>query len=64
MVCTQLLEVERVSFSMCVQMCTHIWTRILSQRERPKDSRAPVETVISGVKGEGGGGVAGGRLIV
>lgn len=60
----QLSGMERGSFfSVCIQLRTHIWTRILSQRERPKDSRDPVETVISGVKGGGGGG-AGGRVIV
>lgn len=39
---------------MCLTVHTHL--DMLSQSaEQPKDSRAPVETVISGVKREGGG---------
>lgn len=45
----QLSGAERLS---CATVHTHLDTDSQSA-ERPKDSRAPVETVISGVKREG-----------
>lgn len=41
-------------FNVCPTVHTHLDTHSLSA-ERPKDSRAPMETVISGVKREGEG---------
>lgn len=51
----QISVMERLSVQcvcVCVQLCTHL-DRDSQSAEWPKDSRAPVETVISGVKKEG-----------
>lgn len=49
---------EGVFFNVCPTVHTHLDTHSQSA-EKPKDSRAPVETVISGVKGGGGGEIVG-----